>query len=149
MIRYALGCDKGHAFESWFRDSAAYDKQAKRGLVTCPHCGSSRIEKQLMAPSVATSERREAAAEPAPRAQVAMAGAEAQEMRRLLKQLRDHVKANADDVGADFPELARKMHFDEIEKRSIYGEASLEEAKSLIDDGVDVHPLPMLPDDRN
>jgi hypothetical protein len=160
MIRYALRCDKDHAFDSWFQDSAAFDKQAKRGLVTCPVCGSEKVEKALMAPRLAGTRKRrsiavEAAAEQAaaPAAEektpVAMISPQEQEFRKKLKELRDHLTKNADHVGPRFPEEARKMHYGEIEHRSIYGEASPEEAKELAEEGIEFHPLPVLPEDRN
>lgn len=160
MIRYALICQQGHQFESWFQDSAAYDKQAKRGLVSCPHCGSAKVEKAIMAPRLsATAKKRskaieapetapEAAPAPAP-APVAMISPQEQEIRAKLKELRDHLTKNADNVGAKFPEEARKMHYGEIEHRSIYGVASPEEANELSEEGVEFHPLPSLPDERN
>jgi len=160
MIRYALICRQGHEFESWFQDSAAYDKQAKRGLVSCPHCGSAKVEKAIMAPRLsATAKRRskaieapETAPEAAPAsvpAPVAMISPQEQQIRAKLKELRDHLTKNADNVGAKFPEEARKMHYGEIEHRSIYGVASPEEAKELSEEGVEFHPLPSLPDERN
>ena len=160
MIRYALICQQGHKFESWFQDSAAYDKQAKRGLVSCPHCGSAKVEKAIMAPRLsATAKRRskaieapetapEAAPAPVP-APVAMISPQEQEIRAKLKEFRDHLTKNADNVGAKFPEEARKMHYGEIEHRSIYGVASPEEAKELSEEGIEFHPLPSLPDERN
>ena len=160
MIRYALICQQGHEFESWFQDSATYDKQAKRGLVSCPHCGSAKVEKAIMAPRLsATAKRRSKAIEapetapetapaPAP-APVAMISPQEQEIRAKLKELRDHLTKNADNVGAKFPEEARKMHYGEIEHRSIYGVASPEEAKELSEEGIEFHPLPSLPDERN
>ena len=160
MIRYALTCQQGHEFESWFQDSAAYDKQAKRGLVSCPHCGSAKVEKAIMAPRLsATAKRRskaveapETAPEAAPAsvpAPVAMISPQEQEIRAKLKEFRDHLTKNADNVGAKFPEEARKMHYGEIEHRSIYGVASPEEAKELSEEGIEFHPLPSLPDERN
>ncbi len=161
MIRYALNCEKGHDFESWFQDSAAYDKQAKRGLVTCPQCGSAKVEKAIMAPRLsATAKKRGAPIQaPAPTAEtstapalpapVAMISPQEQEIRTKLKELRDHLTKNADNVGAKFPEEARKMHYGEIEHRSIYGVASPEEAKDLSEEGIEFHPLPLLPDERN
>jgi hypothetical protein len=160
MIRYALICQQGHQFESWFQDSAAYDKQAKRGLVSCPHCGSAKVEKAIMAPRLSATARKrskaieapetapEAAPAPAP-APVAMISPQEQEIRAKLKELRDHLTKNADNVGAKFPEEARKMHYGEIEHRSIYGVASPEEAKELSEEGIEFHPLPSLPDERN
>ena len=160
MIRYSLACDKGHGFESWFQNSAAYDKQAKRGLVTCPLCGSEKVEKAIMAPQVKRTKRAAAAPEqitneaPAPAVPetstpVAMMSPQERELRTKLKELRDHLTANAENVGRKFPEEARRMHYGEIEHRSIYGEASAEDAKSLAEEGIEFHPLPILPDDRN
>jgi hypothetical protein len=162
VIRYALVCHKGHDFESWFQNSAAYDKQAKRGLVTCPHCGSEKVEKAIMAPRVKTTKRGKRTAEavaepvaadaPAPveaNQQVAFMSPQEVELRAKLKELREHLTSNAENVGRKFPEEARRMHYGEIEHRSIYGEASAEDAKELADEGIEFHPLPMLPDERN
>jgi hypothetical protein len=156
MIRYALICEQGHDFESWFQDSAAYEKQAKRGLVTCPRCGSAKVEKAIMAPRISSSKKRAAPAKaPAqmetrtPATPVAMISPQEQELRTKLKELREHLTKNADDVGPKFPEEARKMHYGEIEHRSIYGVASSEDAKDLAEEGIEFHPLPILPDERN
>jgi hypothetical protein len=160
MIRYALNCDKGHDFDSWFQDSAAFNKQVKRGLVTCPHCGSAKVEKAIMAPRLASSKKRKRSAEtpvsasPAPdkaqeKAPVAMISPQEHEFRAKLKELREHLTKNADNVGPKFPEEARKMHYGEIEHRSIYGEASPDQAKELHEEGIEFHPLPVLPDERN
>jgi len=155
MIKYALACDKGHTFESWFADSGAYDKQAKRGLVTCPVCNSAKVEKAIMAPRLSGTSKRGAARDvehlpvPAPAAPVAVMSPMEQELRAKLKELKDHIVKNADNVGEKFPEEARKMHYGETEHRSIYGVASLDDAKSLAEEGIDVHPIPTLPDERN
>jgi hypothetical protein len=158
MIRYALACDKGHAFESWFQDSAAYDKQVRRKLVMCPHCGSAKVEKAIMAPRISGSKKRDRlmpAEPPAPaaaapeKAPVAMLSPQEKEVRAKLKELRDHLTKNADHVGAKFPEEARKMHYGETAHRSIYGEASPDDAKALAEEGIEFHPLPILPDERN
>ena len=158
MIKYALVCDKGHDFESWFADGAAFDKQTRRKLVACPHCNSTKVEKAIMAPRVSSSkkcvramEAQSAAETPAPAlpAPVAMISPQEQEFRTKLKELRDHLVKNADNVGAKFPEEARKMHYGEIEHRSIYGVASPDEAKELVEEGIEFHPLPTLPDERN
>lgn len=157
MIRYNLRCDKGHGFESWFQSSSAYESQEKRKLVNCPSCGSSRVERAIMAPQIVSKKGRETAA-PAPAAAPADVSAPAatpllmaqeRELRAKLRELRDHIVKNADNVGERFPNEARKMHYGDIEHRPIYGEASPEEARSLIDEGVEVSPLPVLPDDRN
>ena len=158
MIKYALICDKAHDFESWFADSAAYDKQTKRKLIACPQCNSVKVGKALMTPRLSATARKrrapaapapEAPQTPAPAAPVAMISAQEQAIRSKLKELRDHLTKNADNVGAKFPEEARKMHYGEIEHRSIYGVASPKEAKDLVDEGVEVHPLPNLPDEQN
>jgi hypothetical protein len=149
VIRYDLQCEAGHGFESWFRSSDDYDAQRKRKLVECPLCGSPEIEKRIMAPQVARKDRGE---RPKPRdekAPVAMMSPEQAEFRQKLRELREHVTKNAEHVGEKFPELARQMHNEEIERRSIYGEASAEEVKALLEDEVDIHPLPNLPEDHN
>jgi hypothetical protein len=162
MIRYALVCAKGHGFESWFQNSAAYDKQAKRHLIECPVCGDSKVEKAIMAPRLAGARKRGKTPVPVPapvgaapaaaeeaKAPVAMISPQEQEFRTKLKELREHLTKNSDYVGQKFPEEARKMHYGDIEHRSIYGEASLQDAKELHDEGIEFHPLPVLPDDRN
>jgi len=163
MIRYALNCEQGHTFESWFQNSAAYDKQAKRGLVACPICGSAKVEKAIMAPRLSHAEPAEASpaipmppAPPTPLpapipppAPVAVMSPPERELRKKLKELREHITKNADYVGARFPEQARKIHYGEIEHRSIYGEASPDEAKELHEEGIEFHPLPILPDEFN
>jgi hypothetical protein len=156
MIHYALICEQGHNFESWFQDSTAFDKQAKHGLVSCPHCGSAKVDKAIMAPRLASSRKRpvpaevEAPALPAPeKAPVAMISPAETEFRAKLKELRAHLTQNADNVGQKFPEEARKMHYGEIQHRSIYGEASPKDAKDLAEEGIEFHPLPILPDERN
>ena len=157
MIHYRLICDRKHEFEAWFNSSADYDKQAKRKLVTCPICDSSKVEKAIMAPAVSDSKRKRKTAAPAPaapapqpdNAPVAMLSPDETDVRAKLKELRDHLTKNADNVGSKFPEEARKMHYGEIEHRSIYGEASPQEAKELHDEGIEFHPLPVLPDERN
>jgi hypothetical protein len=160
MIRYALVCDRGHDFESWFADSAAYDKQVKRKLVSCPHCGSVKVDKAIMAPRLASKKgKAPIEASPAetpaptpttaPASPVAMLSPQEREVRAKLKELREHLTKNADNVGAKFPEQARKMHYGEIEHRSIYGEATPEDARRLAEEGIEFHPLPILPDDKN
>jgi hypothetical protein len=159
MIRYALRCGRDHTFESWFQDSSAYDAQVARKLVTCPVCNSTEIEKAIMAPRIVGRKGRakETPAPPAPAAATEAPATEStpllmaqeRELRAKLKELRDHIVKNADNVGERFPNEARKMHYGEIEHRPIYGEASNEEARALIDEGVEVSPLPVLPDDRN
>lgn len=160
MIRYALVCERKHNFEIWFNSSADYDKQRKRGLVTCPTCDSKKVEKAIMAPAIGRGGRkRSETAEATPATtetpatasseNVAMMSPQETEFRAKLKELRGHITKNADNVGKKFSEEARKMHYGEIEHRSIYGEASPQEAKDLHDEGIEFHPLPILPDERN
>jgi hypothetical protein len=158
MIRYNLRCERGHAFESWFQSSAAYESQEKRKLVSCPNCGSVKVERAIMAPQIVTRKGREAAVSAPASATPAdvtasestpLLMAQERELRTKLKELRDHIVKNADNVGERFPSEARKMHYGDIEHRPIYGEASPDEARALIDEGVEVSPLPVLPDDRN
>ncbi|HXL29854.1 MAG TPA: DUF1178 family protein [Bradyrhizobium sp.] len=162
MIRYSLRCEAGHEFESWFQSSSAYEQQEKRKLVNCPACGSAKVERAIMAPQIVSRKGREIAAPepaaapaPAPEATTAAATstpllmAQERELRAKLKELRDHIVKNADNVGERFPNEARKMHYGDIEHRPIYGEASPDEARALIEEGVEVSPLPVLPEDRN
>lgn len=139
MIRFSLHCEKEHEFEGWFSSSADYDAQSVRGLVNCPVCGSSKIGKALMAPAVAVS--RDAQARP-----LAM-DPEKREMMRKLREMVQAVKQNSEDVGDRFADEARKIHHGETEARGIIGKASSEDAKSLIEEGIDIAPLPEFPDD--
>jgi hypothetical protein len=156
MIHYNLRCERGHTFESWFQSSSAYETQEKRKLVNCPVCGSAEVERAIMAPQIMSQKGRESAV-PAPAAATEVASpastpllmAQERELRAKLKELRDHIVKSADNVGERFPVEARKMHYGDIEHRPIYGEASPDEARALIDEGVEVTPLPVLPDDRN
>lgn len=155
MIRYNLRCERGHAFESWFQSSSAYESQEKRKLVSCPECGSVKVERAIMAPQIVS--KKGSRAEPAPAASTEVTApastplmmTQERELRAKLKELRDHVVKNADNVGERFPNEARKMHYGDIEHRPIYGEASPQEARALIDEGVEVSALPVLPEDRN
>src|SRR5215203_988043 len=168
MIRYALACDSGHEFESWFPGSAEYEAQLARGLVTCPFCNSAKVEKQIMAPSIARKDRAPALPVPLPAAApepqgpdvpaqapvpqpqpMAVFSEKEREFRAMLKAFREHVTKNADYVGPGFADEARKMHYGEVEHRSIYGEANPAEAKELLEEGIEVHPLPIVPDERN
>ncbi|MBM9594211.1 DUF1178 family protein [Roseitranquillus sediminis] len=125
MIRYALKCDRQHEFESWFASADAFDTLAGRGQVVCPDCGSARTEKALMAPRVGQS-----AARP---------------VRPSLEKLKAEVERNADWVGRDFAVEARRIHDGSAPERAIYGEARLDEARRLVEDGIPVAPLPFVP----
>jgi hypothetical protein len=160
MIRYSLACKDGHAFEAWFPSAAAYDKQVKRGLVSCAHCGSTQVEKSIMAPNVSSRTRRKGVAEPAapvatapePAAATRLATApspEQAEMLSTLRRLREEVVAKSEYVGPRFAEEARKIHYGEEPARGIYGEASGDDVKALHEEGVACYPLPELPEDKN
>jgi len=142
MIRYTLRCPKDHEFEGWFRSSADYDRAAEAGETSCPVCGSRNIEKALMAPAVSGTKKGDAVtlAAPDPRSVA---------MRELVKEFRKRVTENADYVGNKFAEEARKIHFNEVEPRGIYGEATPDEARALVEDGVEFQPLPHIPEDGN
>lgn len=141
MISFSLTCESAHVFDAWFRSSDDFEQQCERSLVTCPHCNSSKISKALMAPSVSTGRRKE---------KLAMAAdAEGKKKMNELREMARKVLDGSENVGDKFAEEARKIHFGESEARSIYGEASIEEAKSLIEDEIPFLPIPVLPDDRN
>lgn len=141
MIRFSLSCDKDHEFDGWFRNSDDFESQKKRGFVACPVCNSAKVEKALMAPAVSTGRQREKIA-------VAM-GEEQRKALAKLKEFAAKARENADYVGEKFADEARKIHFGEVEARGIYGEATAEEARELIEDGVEFMPLPVFPEDRN
>lgn len=151
MIRYALACDAGHPFESWFPSSASFEEQKARGLVSCPVCDSKVIDKQLMAPGLALSRARPVEHTPPREALSAVAGVSSEdaERRAMLRAVRDAIVASADDVGPRFAEEARKIHDGEAEERLIRGSATAEEARELADEGIEFHPLPVFPEDRN
>lgn len=141
MIRFALICEHEHEFEGWFRSNDDFDTQKKRGFVDCPSCGSHKVQKALMAPAVSTARKQETIA-------LAMGEAQKQALAQL-KAMAEKVRENADYVGDKFAEEARKIHFGESDPRGIYGEATLDEAKSLAEDGVEFMPIPSFPDERN
>jgi hypothetical protein len=164
MIRYALTCEKGHGFESWFPDSASFDAQVKRRLVTCPVCDSVKIEKAIMSPNIARKDREimaetaeseanapvsAAAPASAPAQPVVLLSDEAVALRAMLRAFRKHVVENADDVGKGFAEEALKIHHGEADHRAIYGEATLDDARMLEEEGVAFSPLPVLPEEHN
>lgn len=166
MIRYKLACHKAHEFEAWFPSSDGFDKQVAKKLVTCPECGSTSVSKALMAPNVVTSERK-SASRSGRRGKVPAAPAEQtsfpmppsatdrvltgpqREVLRQLKAMRDKVLAEAENVGPRFAEEARKIHHEETPVRGIYGEASPSEVEELVSEGIEVFPIPVLPDDQN
>jgi hypothetical protein len=166
VIRYDLACTDGHGFDGWFRSSADFDAQAARGLLSCPVCGSEKVEKALMTPAIGRSDRpapAEAAAEAAPSEPptasepaaepppglVALLTERDRELRAMLRAVREKLTANSENVGDKFAETARQMHNEEIEHRSIYGRATPEEAREMAEEGIEFHPLPTLPEDRS
>jgi len=165
MIRYTLICDNAHEFESWFASSGSFDEQAKRGFVTCPVCDSAKVERAVMAPAVARTDRGPRPAEPAPETAApsstpapspapvaqpaALMGEKEMAFRAMLTALHEHVAANAEPVGKRFAEEALKIHHGESESRAIYGEATPEDAQMLHEEGVEFLPLPRLPEGRN
>ncbi len=162
MIRYRLQCDKAHQFEAWFRNAETFDRQAARRQVLCPECGSTEVTKAIMAPSVITSKgaaqkpRPSPAPEPAQVPQATpspapqrMVNAGPRELMQMMRKLRDEVVAKSEYVGPRFAEEARKIHNEETEARGIYGEATEHEVKELAEEGVEIYPLPVLPEDHN
>ena len=137
MIQYALRCDEGHRFESWFQSSAAYDALAASGHVTCAQCGSARVEKTLMAPKLAKGG--------AEAPEVPVLSQPEGELEVAIAELRRKVEENADYVGRDFAREARAMHEGALPHRAIWGETRGEEARALIEEGVPVAPLPFRP----
>ncbi len=147
MISFSLACEIGHVFDGWFRNGAAFEEQAAAGALACPVCGSQKVEKALMAPNIPAKANKKGDAETA-----VYAGTPDPKVKELIeqvRQLRQHVENTAEYVGDKFPEEARKIHYEEAEKRGIFGEASVEEARELLEEGVEVLPVPTLPEDHN
>lgn len=136
MIRYRLICKKQHEFDGWFRSSSDFDEQAETGDVTCPVCGSSKVQKALMAPAIPKKGK---SRKPVPAPDEA-----AERVSMMVTKLRNHVEKNFDYVGDRFAEEARRIHYKETPRRDIYGETTLEEARELVEEGVEVAPLPGL-----
>ncbi|MEZ5840073.1 MAG: DUF1178 family protein [Hyphomicrobiales bacterium] len=152
MIRYALICENAHRFDGWFGGAEAFDAQVAAGEIACPQCGSTGVAKALMAPAVSGARHEDgetgtagAAAAPA----IEGPGGERAEMLGMLRELKDKLLAGADYVGERFAEEARRIHYEEAPARGIYGEATAEEARGLLDEGIEFQPLPILPDERN
>lgn len=167
MIHYQLQCGEGHGFDGWFRDSAAFDDQARRGLLECPVCGDSKVARALMAPSVARKANARAPAvpvaeppaEPAPAPPAAVVpapgpvggggqvatGRVPDQVRAMLQRLRAEVEKNCDYVGGEFADEARRIHRGEGDRRGIYGEASPAEAEALADEGIEIARIPWVP----
>ena len=144
MIRFSLSCSDGHQFEGWFASSDAFDAQRGERAIACPVCGDADVEKALMAPAIATARKKDAV-----RVAAHTGTAEEPEMVSMLRKLRNHLTDNADYVGDRFAAEARRIHYDEVEKRGIYGEATPEDARKLVEEGIEFQPLPKLPEDHN
>ncbi len=138
MIRFSLSCEQDHQFDGWFASSDDFDVQVSRGLLACPSCDSVKVTKSLMAPSVSTGSSRDINPVRSP-----------SEYSRQLRELRDRLVRNSEDVGRKFPEEARKIHYGEVEPRGIVGQANYQEVSELLEEGVGVLPLPELPEDAN
>jgi len=132
VIHYSLVCDDGHNFDSWFRDSASFESQAERALISCPFCHSTNVTRGVMAPHVARGRE-----------------VEAEKMRAMIQELREKVVAVTEDVGDRFPEEARKIEDGDAGRRAIRGRATFEEAKALLEEGIEILPIPFLPGDGN
>ena len=141
MIHYSLICDKSHKFDGWFADAGAYDAQHARGLVTCPICLTTAVEKAIMAPAVNRSGSGKIA--------VSIGHPDQAKLREAMLALRNKVISEADYVGDKFAEEARKIHYKEIDAHGIYGEATREEIAALVEEGVDVLPLPGVKEEHN
>ena len=140
MIAYSLVCGGGHEFEAWFKDCASYAAQESGGEVVCPICGTTHVKKGVMAPSVKTS---------VTKSKGRMETADPKKLRQYVAGYRKFIEDNAEYVGPRFPEEARKIHYGESEKRHVYGESTIEEAKELIEEGVEIAPVPPDPDSMN
>ncbi|MBY5834119.1 DUF1178 family protein [Rhizobium ruizarguesonis] len=142
MIRYSLTCDNAHEFEGWFSEGADFDRQVATGFLTCPVCHSAAISKLLMAPSVSTARKKD-------EMQTLAMDAMRREALQKLKEAVAAVKANSEDVGTQFPEEARKIHYGEADARGIIGQATFDEAQALLEEGIEIAAIPVLPEDVN
>lgn len=149
MIRYSLKCTAGHGFDSWFANADAYGLQQEKGLVGCPVCGSTKVDKDLMAPSVRPGRKAAGAGPadmtPAPNRTPPDLSTPTTELEAAMAALRCHIAERSDDVGTNFVTEARRIHAGEVPERAIHGQARLEEARQLLEDGIPVAPLPFLP----
>jgi len=141
VIKYRLQCAHAHEFEAWFASSTSYDGQVAAGHITCPECNSSDVGKSIMAPNVSVRDRSN---------EVAALDDEApSRYRNLVREVARVIATRSEDVGAGFPEEARKIHYREVQERAIRGTASLDEARALVEEGVQIMALPRLPEDTN
>jgi hypothetical protein len=146
MIHYQLCCSADHGFDGWFNDSAGFDKQVRMGLVECPTCGVSDVRRALMAPAVGRrSKPAQAVAKRSDRTVAVAKDHLPDQVRAMLQKLRAEVEKNSDYVGGGFADEARRIHNGESDRRSIYGEASPEQAEALAEDGIEVSRIPWVP----
>lgn len=142
MIRFNLRCDADHEFDGWFASNDGFEEQRRRGFVVCPQCQSNKVEKALMAPQVSTGRTRDAIA-------VSTLDETRKAVFAEMKKLRDAVTRKGENVGPRFAEEARKIHYGEADTRLVYGEADRDQIEGLLDEGIAVAPLPVLPEDAN
>jgi hypothetical protein len=141
VIHYSLVCENAHRFDAWFKNAEAYDEQVKRGIATCPVCLSVKVGKAVMAPAVSRTDTE--------RVSLSMGHPDQVKLREAMRALRNKVTSEADYVGDKFAEEARKIHFNEVDPRGIYGEATHDEVSGLLEDGIEFMPLPNIPDEAN
>jgi hypothetical protein len=150
LIAYNLVCSGGHTFDGWFQSSAAFDAQVAQGALACPICGDARVQKGIMAPAVKTSvTKRKGRPDPISAPPPMATTPDPTRMKQFMAGFRKYVQENADYVGPRFPEEARKIHYGEAEERQIYGEATPDEARDLVEEGADIAALPPDPNDLN
>ncbi|MGH6812270.1 MAG: DUF1178 family protein [Methylocella sp.] len=152
MIKFALLCARGHEFQSWFQSSEAFETQVKSGLVLCPLCQATEVKKAIMAPAIASrgeAERARFPAQPRSQTKVALLDRHDLKSRAMINAFRRRILAEADDVGTRFAEEARKIHEGLVPERPIHGQASIGDARALIEEGVPVLPVPPSPDEYN
>jgi hypothetical protein len=142
MILYQLRCGKDHEFEAWFKDGQTCDRQLARKTVECPHCGTRKVAKALMAPRIGAADK-PAAEKPTTQQQGMSVMASA--MRQHLQEVRTKIEENCDYVGEKFADEARKIHYGETEARGIYGEATDNQHQELVEEGIEVARVPWLP----
>jgi hypothetical protein len=152
MIKFALLCARGHEFQSWFQSSEAFDTQVKSGLVRCPLCQATEVTKAIMAPAIASrgeAERHKSPAQAHSQTKVALLDRHDLKSRAMIDAFRRRIFAEADDVGTSFAEEARKIHNGLVPGRAIHGQASIGDARALIEEGVPVLPVPPSPEEYN
>lgn len=154
MIKFSLRCEEGHEFEAWFASGDAFEQQKANGELCCPACNSSDVDKALMAPRISKSPRTEpqfsnsAGTDSTSQSLTTSTGLSPESL-SMLRELKKRIVDDAEYVGPKFAEEARRIHYEETEKKGVWGEASLEDARDLIDEGIEILPIPVLPEDQN